>query len=755
MFYVEIAIDYHKKYGHRNRMSAERLFLRKASTTKLSAMDRQAAEDRIRKLRAEIWRLNKAYFIENRTETSEDVRDSLKQELIRLEAEYPDLVTPDSPTQRVGAPLDGRLPKVRHLAPRESLQDVFVFGELTDWIEQMRRQLNNMDLEFELVSELKIDGLNISLVYALQEQDKQTARYTLARAVTRGNGIEGEDVTHAVRTIENLPLSIEFPVAHGIVPPDILDIAGEVYMPKSSLNKLNEKLPEEERFANPRNAAAGSVRQLDPGIAAKRDLRMFCYLLGNPTADALKIETQRGVLEFFLEAGIPVCTDYRVVKNLDDVQKMYEEVQKNRDKLQFDIDGLVVKVNDRRIQRNLGSTAKAPRWARAYKFPAEEKTAQVQDIRLQIGRTGAVTPVAILTPTQLAGTTVTRATLHNQDEIDRLGVRIGDTVVIRKAGDIIPEVMETLTNLRPKDSKPFRFPDHCPQCGTLLERPEGEVAIYCPNPDCPGRKQESIEHLTSRYAFNIEGLGKETVEELLARGLITDSADIFFLTAEDLLNLPLFKEKKTENVLSAIERAKKIPLERFLFALGIRHIGRETADILARSLPWPVRDLTVEECTARGTQPTLFGAGPAHETLQGISIPDIEKTLEEQTSESLAAIDGIGPVVAESIVEWIRQQEHRKLLKKFADAGLVCLQPKRSALEQTFAGKTFVLTGTLPSLGREEAKELIKERGGKVSGSVSKKTDYLLRGEDAGSKEDDARKFGVTIIDEEEFKKML
>lgn len=716
-------------------------------------MNKEQAAHRIEKLRAEIWRLNRAYFIEDRSPVSEDVRDALKQELIKLEKEHPDLITPDSPTQRVGAALDGRLPKVTHLTPKESLQDAFSFEELEDWLDQMRRSIGDEQRIFDIVCELKIDGLNMSLIYAKDTEEGDTASYVLHRAVTRGNGIEGEDVTHTVRTIENLPLRMEVS-RNGRVLPNVLDIGGEVYMSKASLENLNKDLDPKDQFANPRNAAAGSVRQLDPKIAAERDLRIFCYAMGNPSADALEIGTQSGILEFFRETGIPTSPEHRVVQTLKETQKMYEEIGKKRESLPFDIDGIVLKVNDRRTQRDLGSTAKAPRWARAYKFPAEEKTAQVLDIRLQVGRTGAITPVAILTPTQVAGTTVTRATLHNADEIERLGVRIGDTAIIRKAGDIIPEVMQVLENLRPEDSTPYAFPEHCPQCDITLERPEGEVAWYCPNRDCPGRKQESIEHLTSRYAFDIVGLGKETVEELLERGVITDSADIFFLTAEDLLQLPNFKDKKTGNLLTSIEKAKRVPLERFLFALGIRHVGRETAEVLARSLPWPVSEVEMEEQESPSLQPVLF-AEATKVKMRGITVNDVAATLRMQTAESLSGIDGIGIVVAESIAEWMDHEAHHTLLHKFADAGIICTLPERANVEQVCAGKTFVLTGTLPTLSRDEAKQLIKDRGGKVSSSVSKKTDYLLAGDDAGSKYDDAVKLNVTIIDEASFKGML
>ncbi len=699
--------------------------------------------------------MNKAYFIEDNSDVSEDVRDALKQELIKLEKEFPDLISKDSPTQRVGAPLDGRLPKVLHLTPKESLTDAFSFEELEEWVTQMQRSFGDDAKTFEFIAELKIDGLNISLVYEKYAEKNSLAEYRLLRSVTRGNGVEGEDVTHTVRTIENVPLYLEISTKNVTDVPAFLEIGGEVYMPKASLAKLNKDLDDDEKFANPRNAAAGSVRQLDPKMAAERDLRMFCYMMGSASADAFGLDSQSKILEFFREHGIPVCIDYRVVEGLKKVQSMFEEIEKKRDTLPFDIDGIVIKLNDRRAQRDLGSTAKAPRWARAYKFPAEEKTAQVLDIHLQVGRTGAITPVAILTPTHIAGTTVTRATLHNADEIERLDVRIGDTVIIRKAGDIIPEVMQVLENMRPAESKTFHFPKNCPQCGEPLVRPDGEVAIYCHNKDCPGVKQESIEHLTSRYAFNIEGLGKETVELLLQAGLISDSADIFFLNAEDLLTLPMFKEKKTENIMAAIHKAKRIPLDRFLYALGIRHIGRETAELLAKHIAWPVEDVSVDDVTETRLQPSLFGGEAKRVTMRAISVKAIEETLLKSDADTIASIHGIGEVVAEELMEWISHKEHKELLHKFEKGGVVCLQPERSNVEQIFADMTFVLTGTLPSLSREEAKDMIKERGGKVSGSVSKKTDYLLAGEEAGSKLADATALGVKIIDEEKFKGLL
>jgi DNA ligase (NAD+) len=698
------------------------------------------------KLRQEIWRLNTAYFLHDTSEASEDVRDALKQELIALEKEHPEFITPDSPTQRVGAPLDGRLPKVKHLYPKESLTDAFRYEELEDWVMQMRRSLGKEELLFDILCELKIDGLNISLVY---ERTKGET-YTLIRAVTRGNGVEGEDVTHTVRTIRAIPITLTLPKTA----PDFVEISGEVYMTKAALAAMNEGLAASEQFANPRNAAAGTVRQLDPAAAAARDLRMFCYALDPESADALELETQEALMKFLIEIGMPVNEEMQLYTTLQDAQKRYEHFQSVRERLPYDIDGLVLKVNSRRLQHDLGSTAKAPRWARAYKFPAEQKTAQILDIQLQVGRTGAITPVAHLSATQLAGTTVTRATLHNADEIARLDVRIGDTVVVQKAGDIIPEVVEVLANLRPKSTKPFHFPTHCPSCGTLLERPDGEAVHRCPNRNCGAARQEKIEHMASRYAFNIEGLGSETVQTLIAEDLVSDAADVFYLTYDGLIGLPLFQEKKTENLLSQIGKAKRVPLDRFLFGLGIRHIGRETAEILARRVSWPSSTITVVQRRSGG-QGSLFGDEEEHVNMHGISMHDITKTLKSFSTESLSAIDGIGPVVAQGMCDWIAEEDNRALLEKFEHAGVIAYQPEGSHAPQIFAGKTFVLTGTLPTLSREDAKTLIKERGGKVSSAVSKKTDFVLAGGDPGSKLDDATTLGVPVLDEDAFLQMV
>ncbi len=689
-------------------------------------MDKASALERIGQLKKEILRLNRAYFTESKTLVPEDVRDSLKKELIALETAYPDLITPDSPTQRVGAPLDSKLPKRKHIHPKESLQDSFSRADLDEWVDIMKRSLGRETIQFGFETELKIDGLNMSLVYEKVESGK----YQFLRAVTRGNGIEGEDVTHSIKTIHSVPLTIEIPKKYSEKKlPEFLEIGGEVYLEKATLKKINAPLPPEEQFANPRNAAAGSVRQLDPAIAASRDLKMFCYALDNESVDTIGIQTQEELMEFLAECGCPVQSDFTVFDSIDQIEALYKKIGKDREKLPYDIDGLVIKVNDRRLQKDLGSTAKAPRYARALKFEAEQAAARILDIELQVGRTGAITPVAHLSPVQLAGTTVTRATLHNEDEIKRQGICIGDTVIVRKAGDIIPEVMEVMENLRPNDAVPFHYPKHCPSCGTELVRPDGEVVHRCPNLNCSAVRLQRIEHFASRYALNIEGLGGETVDALIKAGLVSDFGDIFFLKEPDLLGLPLFKEKKTGNLLAAIQKAREIPLERFLFGLGIRHIGRETAEVIAKRLDW--------KTDAKHVTPSA-----------------IAEVLNTITEDDLFAIDGIGEVVAHSIKEWIADPDNRALLHKIENGGLTTLRPERSISTPTLTGMIFVITGTLPTLGREQAKEMIKERGGKVSGSVSKKTNYVLVGADAGSKLDDAVALGIKTISEEEFREM-
>lgn len=700
------------------------------------------AKQRLTQLRQEIWRYNQAYFIQNESPVSEDVRDSLKQELLALEKEFPELITADSPSQRVGAPLDGRLPKVNHIYPKESLMDAFNETDMQDWLEQLERSLDVPADAINFCCELKIDGLNISLVY----EKKLDTLYEFKRAVTRGNGQEGEDVTHTIKTIRTIPFTITVPKNL----PDVIEVGGEVFLAKKTLEQINAHLPKDKQFANPRNAAAGTVRQLDPQAAAERNLEMFCYQIDTATADALQLTIQSAVLKQLQAWQIPVNTDITVCKTLADVQSLYERIQTMREQLPYEIDGLVVKVENRRMQHDAGSTAKAPRWARAYKFAAEQKTAIIQNITLQIGRTGAITPVAELSPTELAGTTVTRATLHNEDEIIRQDIHIGDTAIIQKAGDIIPEVVAILPNLRPAGAVPYRLPTECPNCSTTLERLGGEVVSRCVNTHCSAKIHAQIEHAISRYALNIEGLGQETIEVLLEQKKITDIADIFTLTYEDLIHLPLFKEKKTLNTLTAIAQKKHVPLERFLFALGVRHIGRETAEILAKRLTWPIASIesTVEVLS---DALTLFGTEQQVQTVEGMYPVDVLRTLEALETEFISTIDGIGPVIANSIVEYIELESTKTLMRKLTDAGVIITINATNLVAQTLTDKIFVLTGTLPTISREDAKSLIKARGGKVSGSVSKQTDYVVLGADAGSKAAKATELGIPTLSEAEF----
>lgn len=699
-------------------------------------MDRNSARLRINSLCDEITRLNRAYFTDNKTLVSEDIRDALKQELLALERQFPDLVTADSPTQRIGAPLDSRLPKVPHLTRKESLMDSFSPEDLLDWHEQMARSLGREHFDAPLIAELKIDGLNIALVYTLEENDTnaRTATYRYLRAVTRGNGTVGEDVTHTVKTIAEVPLTFTIDRRDDIPLPPLIEVTGEVFMSRAGLERINADLPHEEQFSNARNAAAGTVRQLDPRIAAERSLHMFCYGLGESVCDVVGIQTQNDLLRFLERCNFPVHTGYRLLSTIDEAAVMLADLQKARGTLPFDIDGVVIKVNDRLLQHELGSTAKAPRWARAFKFPAEQKTAQILSIELQVGRTGVITPVANLTPTLIAGSTVSRATLHNSDEIERMDVRVGDTVVVQKAGDVIPEVVSVLENLRPTTSYPFVFPDHCPSCNGPIIRLEGEVAYRCDNPSCKAMRLQVLGHFVSRYAMNIEGLGDESIEALFDLGLVREVSDIFALTPEDLLKVPLYKEKKTENLLRAIAQAKVVPIDRFIFGLGIRHVGREMADLLSRHITWQ--------------------ASIAH--TEGLILPiDIALSITSRTEHELSLIHGIGTVVAGSLHAWMTASEHQHILSLLGERGVRCKIPVLSGIPQIFTGKTFVLTGTLPSLSREDAKTLIKERGGKVSASVSKKTTYVLMGADPGSKADDAKSLGIPIIDESAFRALL
>ena len=684
-------------------------------------MQKEGARLRIEKLREKIKELNYKYFILDESEVEESVRDSLKKELKELETEFPEFITPDSPTQRVGSALSGRFAKVSHISKKWSLQDVFNEEELRDWIERIEKYLPGTKISF--IGELKIDGLNLTLHYKAGH---------LKHAITRGDGVMGEDVTHTVRTIESIPLTLTEPVD--------LEVSGEVFMTKTAFEKLNKEMAEnkEEPFANVRNAAAGTVRQLDPQVAASRNLEAFMYELG---ANTLKHqpESQSETLETFQRLGLRINPTHKLLHTAEEILAYRKGFEEKRDKLNYEIDGIVVKVDDKILWPRLGFTAKAPRYAVAFKFPALRSTSQILDIQVQVGRTGTLTPVAHLKPTEVAGVTVTRATLHNEDEIARKDVRIGDTVIIQRAGDVIPEVVEVLKDLRTGHEKLFHFPKTCPICGSAVERKEGEVAYRCINPECFAQKSERLFHFVARDAMNIDGLGPKVIIQLLENEMINDPSDFYELTQEDLMSLPLFKEKKTENILRSIEKSKKVSLDRFIYALGIRYLGEQGSSELAqyilgrssRSVPW-------------GQE-----GHPKH-----YSIRQFIHFIENLTIDELNNLEGIGEKVATSLYDYFQNAKHREMIQRLSDRSIEIIieTPKR---QTPILGKSFVLTGTLANMSRNEAKDRIKSLGGKVLSAVTHDTDFLVVGEDPGSKVKKATELGVKVLEEKEFLSML
>lgn len=693
----------------------------------MNAMDIDATKARIERLTEEINHHRQRYHIEDAPEISDEAYDSLFRELERLEEEYPALKSPASPTLRVGDEPRQAFQKVKHHVRQWSFDDVFDLAELRAWDERLRKLVAKERGEpvsaLEYVAELKIDGLKIVLTYE---------NGILVRGATRGNGEVGEAVTENLRTIESIPLEL--------VQPLTLTAVGEAWLSKQELERINTERREagEPLFANPRNAAAGSIRQLDSRVTAKRRLGAFVYDLDSLEGAALPM-TQAAELKFLQEAGFTVNPHARLCRSIEEIQAYYEEWNEKRDSLPYALDGIVIKVNDVSLHGILGYTGKSPRFGIAYKFPAEEGTSRVEMIGIQIGRTGVLTPVAHLAPVRLAGTTVSRATLHNMDEIERLDVRIGDTVIVRKAGDIIPEVVSVMTKLRTGKEKRFVMPTHCPKCGTAVRREvlgekkgvtEYSAAVYCPNPNCFGKEREAIIHAVSRKGLDIVGLGEKIVEQLMDEGLVADLADIYELTVGDLEPLERFAEKSAEKLVQAIEERRIIPLERLLFALGIRHVGEETADLIARAL--------AREKKGKSLFPlTLF------ELLSGYDV------------ERWQAIDGIGEKSAESLMSWAALPETKKLFQRFQDIGLRITLPAVSAAPGKLAGQTFVLTGELERFTRDAAKRKIKELGGAVAASVSRKTSYVVVGADPGSKYTKAKELGVSILDEAAFAKLL
>lgn len=670
-------------------------------------MEKGEAKKRIEKLRAAINHHRYLYHVLDKQEISDAAHDSLKKELFDLEQKYPDLITPDSPTQRVGGEPLKEFKKFRHPEPMLSFNDAFNEEDMEDWESRFER-LSRGAKKHGYYCELKIDGLAIELIYN---------KGVLIVGSTRGDGITGEEVTQNLKTIEAIPLrlsraseALKKALAGKLV------VRGEVFITQKEFKRINREQKEAglKEYANPRNLAAGSVRQLDPAISRSRRLDSFAYALktdvGQKTHEEEHIILK--ALGFKTNPHNKFCGDLKAVSEFRDYW------EKRRGKLDYEIDGIVAAVNDNKIFEKLGVVGKAPRGAIAYKFSPKESETVVEDIIVQVGRTGALTPVAVLRPVHIGGVTVSRATLHNLDEIKRLGVKIGDTVVVGRAGDVIPDVRQVLKELRTGKEKEFHMPKECPVCDSPIEQISGQVAFRCVNKNCPAIKREAIYHFISKKAFDIDGVGPKIVDQLMEVGLIKDAADLFTLKKEDLLNLERFAEQSARNTIEAVQSKKKVPLDKFIYSLGIEHVGEETAFILARRF----KNLN---------------------NIQGVPLNNLQN------------IPDIGPVVAKSIYEWFKKSYNQKLIEKFKKAGVQVLEEKINNESTRLAGQTFVLTGTFESMTREKAKDRIRDFGGDVSSSVSKETDYVVIGLEPGSKSDRAKKLGVRIISEKEFLKVI
>jgi DNA ligase (NAD+) len=671
-------------------------------------MNRTEAQKRISKIREQITEANRVYFNENREIIPESVRDQLKQELIQLETEFPDLVTPDSPTQRVGAPLEGKLPKVPHKHRKYSLSDAFSAEELREFDQRIKRFLKTDQVEYS--TELKIDGLNVTCWY---ENGK------LIKAITRGDGKVGEDVTHAIRTVQNLPLKLDEPLN--------LEVSGEVFIAKPDFEKLNAHALKEKEgaalplckggagggfFKNPRNLAAGSVRQLDPKVAATRKLRMFLYEYAPFSkgdahrTEGFKVQNQSELFKKFDQLKLPHESDFKIFSNIEDVIRFCEKLSADtafREKHFYEIDGIVIKVHDFSLRKRLGYTAKTAKFAIAWKFPAEEKYTQLLDVHFQVGRTGAITPVGILEPVDIAGSTVARATLHNADEIQRKKVKIGDQVIVRKAGDIIPEVLEPIIKLRDGTEKPIEFPTHCPECQSKLQTEE--IVIRCLNGNCPARHRENLYYFAK--TLKIDGLGNKTIDALLELELIKTPPDFWKLTAFDLAMLPGFKQKKIFNLLESLKNQKTFTLAEIFTSLGIRLIGQENAKLLADFLTHK------------------FGEFPITNFIQNIN---------DLSSEEALNIDGVGEKVARAFYDFWQQPSSQKLITEFFTVGITLHWPEKNTENLKFSGQKFLITGSFSSISRDELKKKISDQGGKILSSISKNVDILCAGEKPGSK---------------------
>jgi len=653
---------------------------------------------RVEELRRDIEYHNYRYYVLDQPIISDAEYDTLLAELQRLESQYPELVTPDSPTQRIGAPPSEAFAPVRHPVPMLSLDNAFSEEDVFDFERRIKERLGSATIEY--ATEPKLDGLAVSLLYV----DGR-----LRQAATRGDGYTGEDVTGNVRTIRSIPLRLQ-----GSGWPRRFEARGEVFMPVEGFRRLNEWALShgEKPFANPRNAAAGSLRQLDPKITARRPLDFFCYGYGEFPPQELP-PTQHELLDRFLAWGLPVAPERSVVRGAGGCLAYYRDMLATRDRLPYETDGVVYKVDRFDWQRELGYTARAPRWAIAHKFPAHEATTVVRDIEVQVGRTGILTPVAKLEPVQVGGVTVSSASLHNFEELKRKDVRIGDTVIVRRAGDVIPEVVKVVEEKRPAAARTIPVPEKCPVCGSEVVADPGGTLIRCSGGlFCPAQLKASIKHFASRRAMDIDGLGEKLIDQLLAKGLIRDVADLYRLTQEQLAGLERMGPKSSQNLIEALEKSKDTTLARFLYALGIREVGEVTAQILAEHF----------------------------QTLE---------RLMQANEEDLEEIPSIGPIVARHIVTFFRQPHNLEVIERLRQAGIHWQQPQESTTPRPLEGKTFVFTGTLTSMSRDMAKEKVGTLGGKVTGNVSQKTDYLVVGENPGSKLDKAEKLGVKVLEEE------
>ncbi len=658
------------------------------------------ARVRAEELRAQIEYHNYRYHVLDQPEMSDASYDKLIRELTDIEERFPELITPDSPTQRVGAVPSDLFAPVRHSDRLLSLDNAFSDDDLDAWLARVTRGLGH-DASF--VCEPKIDGVSVAVVY-------ENGSYT--RGATRGDGSMGEDVTPNIRTIRGLPARLRTDD-----PPPWLELRGEVFLNLKDFEQVNEELGEAGKtlFANPRNAAAGTLRQKDPSKTATRPLSIYFH--GVVRADGLRLDTHWELLEYLKSIGLRVHPGAKRTPGAKEIKAYCAKTQEKRHDMDHEIDGVVIKVDDLTERSDLGSTSKAPRWAIAFKFPPEEQTTVLNDIHVNVGRTGAVTPFAILEPVHVGGVTVSQATLHNIDEIERKGVLIGDQVVVRRAGDVIPEVVAPIPSMRTGDERKFKMPTKCPVCATKLERPEGEVVIRCPNTSCPAQQLEGIIHFAGRGAMDIDHLGYKTIQALLEMELIADVGDIFYLSDEDIARLPGHKDKAVENLANSILRAKDRPIDRLLYGLGIRHVGATTA-----------RDIADHSGS-----------------IDAIAKANLDQLLD---------VEGIGRVVAESVVEFFARPKTKDLLGKLAKAG-VRMKEERRAAAGPLQGKTFVITGTLEEWSRDEATRLLVDRGAKVTSSVSKKTDYLVAGDSAGSKLDKANELGVEVLDEAGLRKLL